>query len=202
MENYGFVLITNEEARQLGLPNASGLFSELFAVMENELKQNPRRKPEYKNAMYMTNAEKSLSFMNKYFVFKKMTSVKAQEIEKQFLNKSDWDLKQDEELLDLNNQIDREIRNQPAFSGKIRKLKAKIVLNKYISPVEKNTNDENEEFLNIEKEQFEEETKEEERKEELLEETEIPYSNLEETPIVLKPKIVLSDKKTVLKKNK
>ena len=204
MENYGFVLITNEEARQLGLPNASGLFSELFTVMENELKQNPRRKPEYKNAMYMTNAEKSLSFMNKYFVFKKMTSVKAQEIEKQFLNKSDWDLKQDEELIDLNNQIDREIRNQPAFSGKIRKLKAKIVLNKYISPVEKKTSDENEEFLNIEKEDFEEERKEEEeeRKEELLEETEIPYSNLEETPIVLKPKIVLSDKKTVLKKIK
>lgn len=197
MENYGFILITNEEARQLGLPNATGLFSELFTIMENEVKQNPKRKSDYKDASKMTSAEKSISFLNRYFVFRKMTSVKANEIEKQFLTKSSWDLKEDEELIDLNQRYENELRTQPAFSGKIMKLKAKMILNKNSSEEIKENNEE-EEFLNIERETEKETELEESEK---LKETEIPFPKDEnEVPLVLKPKIVLSDKKIIIKK--
>ena len=243
MENYGFVLITTEEARQLGLPNNTGLFSELFAAMENELKQNPRRKSDYKDAMNMSTAEKSLSFINRYFVFKKTTSVKAAEIEKQFLKKSSWESTDDSELIVLENQMDMERKQRSAFTGKIRKLKATIVLQKYITPIEKKETDENEKFLDIEKieektlgekieektlgekieektleEKIEEKTLEEKMEEKsleektleeksleekieekTLEEIEIPFETKEE-PIVLKPKIELLDKTTVIKK--
>ena len=209
MENYGFILITSEEAKQLGLPNNTGLFSELFTAMENELRQNPKRKAEYKDAMRMSTAEKSLSFINRYFVFKKTTSVKAAEIEKQFLKKSSWESTGDEELIGLDSQIEAERKTRPAFTGKIRKLKAKIVLQKYVSQIEKKEEeeDEDEEFLDVEgDEEKDEDTKssssEEEdepiKPEEIFEETELPFTD--EEPIVLKPKIVFSDKKVVIKK--
>jgi hypothetical protein len=206
LENYGFVLISNEEANQLGLPNSSGLFNELFAMMENEIKQNPKRKYDYKDAFKMSNAEKSLSFINRYFVFKKMMTVRANEIEKQFLNKSSWDLKEDDELIGLNREVENVLKQQPAFTGKIKKLKVKIILNKEISLEE--TKDENEEFLNIEQEQEQQQSEEQLQQEEkqpeqqnqtLLEETELPFPT-EEEPIVLKPKVVLSDKKITIKK--
>jgi hypothetical protein len=198
MENYGFVLITGEEAKQLGLPNNSGLFSELFVQMESEVKQNPKRRSEYKDAMNMTSAEKSLSFINRYFVFKKTTSVKAVEIERQFLKRNSWEPNDDEELIA---QINDESKKRPAFTGKIRRLKAKIVLQKYITPIELKESDESEEFLNIEKESEEDELEKEPHE---LEETEIAFTgpDLEEEPIVLKPKpvIVFSDKKIIIKK--
>jgi hypothetical protein len=212
MENYGFVLITSEEAKQLGLPNSTGLFSELFAAMDNEVKQNPKRKAEYKDAIFMSAAEKGLSFINRYFVFKKTTSVKAAEIEKQFLKKSSWEVNEDEELIALDSQMETERKSRPAFTGKIRKLKATIVLQKYVSPIEKKEEDEAEEFLDIEKETEDvinsstdsDSDKEEisEDKKEELQETELPFIAEDEEPIVLKPKpkVVLSDKKIVIKK--
>jgi hypothetical protein len=212
MENYGFVLITTEEAKQLGLPNNTGLFSELFTAMENEVKQNPKRRAEYKDAGRMSSAEKSLSFINRYFVFKKTTSVKAAEIERQFLKKSSWESTDDEGLIELESQIETERKTRPAFTGKIRKLKAKIVLQKYVSPIERKEEEEEEEFLNVEKqtekkedsedeliEKEEEKEKEKEESNEMLEETELPFTDDAEQ-IVLKPKIILSDKKIVIKK--
>ena len=71
MEDYGFSLIGTEEAKAMGLPNGSGLFDELFQMMENEIDQNYRNKKEYDSAHLMTLEEKRISFMNRYFVFKK-----------------------------------------------------------------------------------------------------------------------------------
>ena len=52
MENYGFVLLDTDEAKNLGLPDGSGLFSELFNQMEYELSQFPNKKADYKQAMF------------------------------------------------------------------------------------------------------------------------------------------------------
>ena len=80
MEDYGFVLITNEEAKPMGLPSGSGLFSDLFTSMENELKMNPKNKSHYKKAPFMSSEEKLISFMNRYFVFKKVRNVDVSKI--------------------------------------------------------------------------------------------------------------------------
>jgi hypothetical protein len=208
MENYGFVLVTPEEAKQLGLPNNSGLFSELFSSMENEIKQNPKKKSEYKNALYMSSAEKTLSFINRYFIFKKATSVKAAEIERLFLKKSSWESIDDEELMDLENKIESERKSRPAFTGKIRKLKATIIIQKYISPIQKKDEEEDQEFTNIEKinkesenlDILEEESDKSEKTEEILEETELPFTDDEPVIIKEKPKIILTNKVVVKKK--
>ena len=80
MEDYGFVLANEEEAKTFGFIRGSGLFSELYSNMEEEVKQNPRRARDYGTAMNMTIEEKRISFMNRYFIFKKVRSVNVEKI--------------------------------------------------------------------------------------------------------------------------
>lgn len=54
MSRYGFSLITKDETHQMKIPHASGLFDEMF-----------------ESSMEMTEEEKEISFMNRYFIFKK-----------------------------------------------------------------------------------------------------------------------------------
>lgn len=80
MEDYGFVLITKDEATHMNMPNSTGLFSELFDNMENEIKMNPKNKAFYKKALYMSSEEKTISFLNRYFIFKKVRNVNVDKI--------------------------------------------------------------------------------------------------------------------------
>jgi len=130
LENYGFVELITEEARQLGLPNNSGLFNELFHQMETDVQQNPRRKYDYKYSLEMTNEEKTISFMNRYFVFKKVRNVDAESISKTLLKNTYID--------NFNNNLDEEpenVNNETNVTNVIkqyRKLKVpKITIDKY-----------------------------------------------------------------------
>jgi hypothetical protein len=82
MENYGFVLTPNEEAQKLGLPNGTGMFSELFQMMENDIRRNPRSTHNYKQAMQMSEDEKQISYLNRYFVFRKTTQINTDKLAK------------------------------------------------------------------------------------------------------------------------
>jgi hypothetical protein len=64
----------------MNLPDGTGLFTEMFTQMQMELKQNPRRSQEYGMAAHMSPEEKRISFMNRYFVFKKVRSVDAKKM--------------------------------------------------------------------------------------------------------------------------
>jgi hypothetical protein len=80
MRGYGFELLKRDEAVKLGLPNSSGMFSELFTVMESEIQQDTRQKSRYGSAPMMTAKEKQISFYNRYFVFKKIASVDVEDV--------------------------------------------------------------------------------------------------------------------------
>jgi hypothetical protein len=80
MEDYGFTLVTKEEAKRMGVPSASGMFSELFTIMENDIKRNSDKQADYRKAVFMSPEEKRISFMNRYFVFKKVRSVDAKKM--------------------------------------------------------------------------------------------------------------------------
>jgi hypothetical protein len=80
MENYGFKLITRSEAQLFGLPEGSGLFGELFNIMEQEIKRNPSKKFVYGDAYKMTADEKKISFLNRYFVYKKIANINAEKV--------------------------------------------------------------------------------------------------------------------------
>jgi hypothetical protein len=81
LENYGFKLMDRAEAKQLGLPESTGLFSELFGIMEQEIKANKSKSKEYGDSINMTSFEKKISFLNRYFVYKKMREVNISKIQ-------------------------------------------------------------------------------------------------------------------------
>jgi hypothetical protein len=81
MEDYGFKLITREEARAIGVPEGSGLFSELFMNIEDEVKRVRAKEKDYGTALKMNSFEKKISFLNRYFVYKKIRNVNAAKVE-------------------------------------------------------------------------------------------------------------------------
>jgi len=80
MEAYGFKVISREEANEMGLPEGSGLFRELFINMLDEIKRNKFKATLYGEAPNMTTIEKEISFLNRYFVYKKVRDVNIEKI--------------------------------------------------------------------------------------------------------------------------
>lgn len=89
MEDYGFVLLPKEEAKQLGLSNGMGSFKEMFDAMKEDVSMHPRNRDEYGTAENMTVDEKTISFLNMYFVFKKMRSLTPQQLNRIYNYNSD-----------------------------------------------------------------------------------------------------------------
>ena len=50
MENYGFVTLSRDECKELGIPTSVGSFQQLYGAMENEINKNPRKKNDYGQA--------------------------------------------------------------------------------------------------------------------------------------------------------
>ena len=125
MEDYGFVLLNEEEAKQMNLPNPTGLFSELYSSMETEIKINPSKKADYKEAIYMGAEEKQISFMNRYFIFKKMRNVDAKKMEK--IIQKDIQI---ENVPDFTEQLNSETQKGPIFikSNKTIQIKKPITM--------------------------------------------------------------------------
>jgi len=90
LENYGFRLITRDEAKELGLPNGTGMFQDLYNLMMEEWK---RERYDYKrygceNAVNMSAYEKKISFLNRYFVYKKIAHVNAEKVSIELMEES------------------------------------------------------------------------------------------------------------------
>jgi len=81
MENYGFVLMNREEATQFGFPNGgTGMFEGLYYDMMGEVSREQTTR--YGSAPEMTEDEKFISFLNRYFIFRKVRHVAAEKITK------------------------------------------------------------------------------------------------------------------------
>jgi hypothetical protein len=91
IENYGFVPISNEEAKSFNLPSPVGLFSQLFFQMNNDIKKDRKLQNAFGKAPQMTEKERQISFLNKYFVFKKVRQVDIEAVYTEIINKTPED---------------------------------------------------------------------------------------------------------------
>lgn len=133
MEDYGFVLLKEEELKKIGLPSSAGLFRELFSNMENEIHRNKQSSINYKNAADMSIEEKQISFLNRYFIFRKVREVDAKKM-KQVI------LKQDEFLENNGEESIKEIEENLKRSEPVeieKSTKQKLVIKK---PMKKQAN--------------------------------------------------------------
>ena len=118
LENYGFKLLGNEEAKHHGLPAGSGLFSELFQQMKRE-----------GIPADMSEKEKQISFLNRYFVFRKTHDVNAEKVAKSMNVHHEEKDKDKEEKKELDEGLlkaaKKALDSPPMF---VKKIKRKIVL--------------------------------------------------------------------------
>ena len=75
MENNGFVLLTESEYKQLNLPNSMGNFEQLYNFMKMEVERTPYLAKKLGSALDLSDEEKQISFLNNYFIFKKIRNV-------------------------------------------------------------------------------------------------------------------------------
>lgn len=134
MENYGFVLITQEEAKRMDMPSGSGLFSDLFKYMESEVKRNPKKEVDYGTALHMTAEERRISFMNRYMIFKKVRSLDAKKMSEIILKQNLVSQQQEDnnikELIGQITETGENIQTEPLIIAKKNK-KPKLTLKKF-----------------------------------------------------------------------
>jgi hypothetical protein len=128
LDNYGFKLIDREEALSLGLPEGSGLFSELYMNMIEEVNKNKNKAKDYGEAINMSEYEKKISFLNRYFVYKKIRNVNTDKVQMEFgdYNYSELELtdKETKHAVSVSKETEKEIKKKT----KIRKLSKKLIL--------------------------------------------------------------------------
>jgi mRNA (guanine-N7-)-methyltransferase len=135
MEAHGFVIINREEANEFGFPSGSGLFSELYINMLDEMKRNKYKESLYGDASRMTNFEKEISFLNRYFIYKKIREVNVDKLE--------LELSEYEETFKENKETERAVevakKENMKLKPKVRKLTKKLLL----MPATEATNEDN-----------------------------------------------------------
>jgi hypothetical protein len=137
MEKYGFTLINRDEAKQMKLPEGSGMFSELFNEMELEVKRNPEKENDYKEALNMRDYEKDISFLNRYFVYKKTSTRNAEKLTKSLLDQ----LPDQEEIELAGTMLAREAveKAKEIVKPKVKKLNEKLKLQEATEALEEAT---------------------------------------------------------------
>jgi|TARA_B110000259_G_scaffold182305_1_gene225727 hypothetical protein len=102
LENYGFVPLNRSELSALNLPSSVGYFDELYNAMQEDINKNKSLSSKFGKALNMSGEEKSISFLNKYFVFKKVRNVDTDSVVplKQNDDKTDEKLTQDFDEVD------------------------------------------------------------------------------------------------------
>jgi hypothetical protein len=129
MLNYGFQIIDLDEARSLGLPQGCGFFSELFDEMTNEITKNKFKASSYGLAPNMTKYEKKISFLNKYFVFKKINKhVNAEQVQLELGEYNEIDVVVNKKDTYVAVEVAKEKVEQIEKYAKVRKLNKKLLL--------------------------------------------------------------------------
>jgi|UniRef100_A0A6C0IN82 hypothetical protein len=80
MINYGFQVVNDRDAEDMGFPSGSASFETLYNRMNNDFKKNPRMTNDYGQASKMQSYEKTISFNNRYFIFKKISNVNVDNV--------------------------------------------------------------------------------------------------------------------------
>ena len=76
MVNFGFEVVPREDAlKDLGLPDGTGMFEQLYQQMMARLKQTQALASDFGEAPDMRDYERRISFYNRYFVFKKVRAI-------------------------------------------------------------------------------------------------------------------------------
>jgi len=101
------------------MPSSMDNFNVLFTEMKHRIKSRRLRSADVGTALNMTSDEKKVSFLNKYFIFKKVRDVNAEEVEKIQLNISS---EAEDEISKTNTALAEVVRKAQTDKPKVKKL--------------------------------------------------------------------------------
>jgi len=126
MDSYGFKVINREEAKSMGLPEGSGLFSELFLNMTEEIARNKFKAKDYEKAPEMSSYEKKISFLNRYFVYKKYTEVNVNKVVLELSEYQETEIQRN--VTETKHSVEVAKEEIVKLKPKVRKLQKKLLL--------------------------------------------------------------------------
>ena len=109
MENYGFVPLDDQDAKKMGIPSGIGNLRELFSLLEEEVIKNKKLKKDIKKSLDMSENEKYISFLNKYFIFKKIRNVDAKSVKIEIIEEEELETNK-EKKVSTNKKQNKKIR--------------------------------------------------------------------------------------------
>ena len=181
MFDYGFTLVRREEAEQMGFERGTDTFDALHYSMMKGFRGNGGSggSGEYGMAEKMSREEKEISFLNRYYIFRKRHTVDAGQILKQRQKRLQAEDVWAEQVIDNNVEISSMapssssslvVGEEPVEAPKEKKVKfrkisalKKVVLGNY-SPVREEKDDSDLEEKKAEEEKVEEKKETEEKK--------------------------------------
>ena len=203
MEAYGFKLVSSDEAQNMGLPDGSATFNELFINMLEEIKQNKFKEKDYLKAPFMSVYEKRISFLNRYFVYKKVLNVSVDKIQLELGEYEEEQIIRSREETKESQILARELQKsikpklQDKKIQKIVKLSKKLKLIPASEVIEEENKEETKEEI---KEEIKEETKEVFEKSQIQEE--LPTELIEIIPEIDENLEEIKEEPLILKKQR
>jgi hypothetical protein len=93
--------------------------------MMEEIKKNKNKEKDYGDSMKMTEYEKKISFLNRYFVYKKIRNVNTEKVQIEFSDYSPSEIAHNEEETKEAVKI---AKMEQKIKPKIRKLNRKLII--------------------------------------------------------------------------
>jgi len=145
MEDYGFALVDKDELRQMRLPESAGLFRRLFDNLENDFRKDADLQKDYKTALNMSFQEKTVSFLNRYFVFKKMRELSKTTLTHMQTTTEENEETEQDDMLDLGEEDGKEVQEVKVEKTKknrkkVGKLKIGFTEENYSPPADDRAN--------------------------------------------------------------
>jgi len=82
LETYGFIPVPIDDARRMGFQKSIGSFEDMFTTMKEEISMRKLNKTNIGKALTMNQNEKTISYLNNYFIYKKIRSPNAKDVSK------------------------------------------------------------------------------------------------------------------------
>jgi hypothetical protein len=106
---------------------------DFITEMQDEISKNRKVASNYKKAPYMTPEEKQISFMNRYFVFKKMRNVNAKKMQEIISKQINYEERMGEENI---RNLEKVVEEEIPVSNIRKTKKRKVVLKSFIPETE------------------------------------------------------------------
>ena len=123
MEKFGFIPLPEEEARDIGLRSGIGSFKEIFDDLKSTIKHKPYLQKDIGQSLDMSVEEKTISFYNKYFIFKKIRIVDTNSVGESISDVSESASKVIAKEETVINKSSEEPKSKPKTKKKSRKRK-------------------------------------------------------------------------------